>query len=129
MDSRRTWGVLGATVLLLVAALVSGLFVLRTFEGLRAGATWNDYRVTRNGLVVFTDIRACAAVDGFEVDERRNQVVVTISVDRGPLWCSDPEEEERTRIRLERPLGDRRVFDGRCLDDGEPRRECRREER
>ncbi|QIK66981.1 hypothetical protein G7072_12080 [Nocardioides sp. HDW12B] len=126
--SRRTALVVGAGVLMLVAAAVTGVVLLREIQE-RGGTTWDDYQADSRGLLVHVRARPCDDLDVLDVRERPQRVEVTVAVESGGLFCSEPAEDRRIRVGLEERLGKRDVYDGTCLADGEPTRECARDER
>ncbi len=126
--SRRTGLVLVAGVLMLVAAAVTGAVLLDQMRE-RSGTTWEDYRSDSRGLLVHVRARPCDDLDVLDVRERPQRVEVTVTVESGGFFCSDPEEDRRMRVGLDERLGKRVVYDGTCLADGGPPRECEREER
>jgi hypothetical protein len=128
MTSRRTAWVIGACVVMLLAAAAVGVVLMREVRA-EDGTTWNDYRATDRGLVVHKRMRACDTLEELAVTERRNRVEVTVAVESGGFFCAALEEDKTVRIRLDDPLGRRAVLDGACLAGDDPRRRCLREER
>ena len=128
MTSRRTAWVIGACVVMLLAAAAVGVVLMREVRA-EEGTTWDDYRVTGRGLVVHKRMRACDTLEELAVTERRGRVEVTVAVESGGFFCAALEEDQPVRIRLGRAARKRVVLDGACLADDEPRRRCLREER
>ncbi len=127
-SSRRTGLVVGAGVLMLVAAAVTGVVLLREIQA-RGGTAWDDYEADSRGLLVHVRARPCDDIDVLDVRERPRRVEVTVAVESGGLFCSEQAEDRRVRVGLEKRLGGRVVYDGTCLADDEPTRACEREER
>jgi hypothetical protein len=124
----RTGLVVGAGVLMLVAAAVTGVVLLNQIRE-RSGTAWDDYRADSRGLLVHVRARPCDDVDVLDVVERPRRVEVAVAVESGGLFCSEAVEDRRVRVALDKRLGQRPVYDGTCLADGEPRQECVRDER
>lgn len=126
----RTLGVLAACVAFMLAAAAAGLVLFHNLQG-PPGSTWNDYRVTAHGLAVGISGEGCSRVTGADVTERGGQVRVTLVMERDLPWygyCASRSVAQQVRVQLDRPLGDRRVVDGSCLDEEERPRACVREE-
>jgi hypothetical protein len=131
VGTERTLGVLAACVAFLMAAVAAGLILFHTVQG-PPGSTWNDYRVTSRGLAVAVSAKGCAEVTGADVAERKGRVHVTLLMERELPWygyCASRMAAETFRVELDRPLGDRRVYDGACLVEEQRTRPCLREER
>lgn len=128
MTSRRTAWVIGACVVMLLAAAAVGVVLMREVRA-EEGTTWDSYRVTDRGLVVHKKMRACDTLEELAVTERRGRVEVTVDVEAGDFFCGGDEQDQTVRIRLAKPLGKRDVYDGACLETDEPQRRCERRER
>lgn len=124
---RRTPWILGACLLMLAAAAVTGFVLLRAVRE-DPGSTWDAYAADGRALVVTKRARSCDDLVLVDVLERPQRVEVTVDVTSGGLFCAADEEQQRLRVRLEEPLGKRVVYDGGCLAQDEPRRRCAREE-
>jgi hypothetical protein len=114
----------------MLAAAGAGLVLFHTVQG-PPGSTWNDYRVTGRGLAVAFSAEGCSRITGADVDERDGQVRVTLVMERDLPWygyCASRSTAQQVRIALDRPLGNRRVLDGACLDEEQLTRACVREE-
>lgn len=51
-------------------------------------------------------------------------MTITVIVESGGLLCGMVATDVATRVHLERPLGDRAVYDGGCIATGRPAAEC-----
>jgi len=113
-------------MLTLLALIVLGSL---GFAGARIWATtqpagsigWEDYRPSGDGLVVRVETFCRVEHRAPQVEETRKRVVVTARVEHVDAWdvLGECPEEPRTpgvEVGLERPLGDRPVFDGECVE-------------
>lgn len=122
----RTAAVLLVGVGVLIGATVTAWHLLtrEPERGTTVGTTWDYYEPSGKVVTIHALIGGCDDVDDVLVEEDEASVTITMVVDSGGLFCGMVATDVATRVRLERPLGDRAVYDGSCVARGHPAAEC-----
>jgi hypothetical protein len=136
---RRILAVVVLTIgVLIVAGLALGSYVLLVDEPRRdgedvdsdPGTQWDRYAVRGKTLSIYYSGAVCEdSATAVTVDERSDRVVVTLQtvVNMGP--CRDRQIRQRVTAQLDEPLRQRKVYDGACLEEQLPEKECLRARR
>ncbi|WP_183101259.1 hypothetical protein [Nocardioides pelophilus] len=122
---------------IVVAGLVLGAYVLLVDEpgndedvDSAGGTQWERYEVRGRTLTIYyagptcEDSRTTASVE-----EQADEVVVTLQTVVNSGRCDDRQVRHRVTARIDRPLGQRKVYDGACLEAELSKKECLRTER
>lgn len=135
---RRVRTVLTLSIgVIVVAGLVLGAYVLLVDEpgndedvDSAGGTQWERYAVRGRTLTIFYTATTCEdSRTTASVDEQAAEVVVTLQTVVNSGRCHDREVRHRVRAAIDRPLGQRKVYDGACLLEELPKKECLRTER
>lgn len=118
---RQLWAVLVAAAIVLGAAF-GGLALLRTSSN-DDGTTWDSYRVTRDGIMIYKTVRPCDKIVNAEVEETDERIEITLRVDSGGV-CAALAVDKSTSVSLSDQVGDRAVYDGACLNQLRDERQC-----
>lgn len=112
MASRRPWGVIALTAVVVVATIV----VLVWWVVARSEVTpWAEVTAEGTDLTVHYIGGECDRSASLDVDESSDEVIVTVRITGWALSCSDVGVPRVLHGTLEAPLGARPVVDGACL--------------